>query len=237
MLAGTQLMLNPELFVASAQTGPEFVTATAAEADLVGSSAEVALTTPWPTFVAVNEPLLSIVPTEPVAVQVTPACDPVTLAVNCCLPPTLTIMLAGVTVTAILPPPPPLVTLTWALADFVGSSTEVAVTVPVPGFTALYCPVWSIFPTLVALHVTPFVELAAFATNVCCCPAVNEVVVGDIVMLIVVETKLPIRYVASNPTALVVWPTLLNAVVAFAPQNGVIGPAPAGCKLRYTVTL
>ena len=46
MLAGTQLMLNPELFVESEHTGPELVTVTAAEADLVGSSTEVALTTP-----------------------------------------------------------------------------------------------------------------------------------------------------------------------------------------------
>jgi len=192
-------------------------------------------------LVAVNKPVLSIVPTAPVAVQVTPAVDPVTFAVNCCLPPTLTIMLAGVTVTAIPPPPPPpppaLVTVTWAVADFVGSSIEVAVTVPVPGVTAVYCPVWSIFPTLVALHVTPFVELTAVAVNVCCCPVVNEVVVGDMVTLMVEETRLPIKYVASNPTALVEWPTLLNAVVAFAPQNGVIGPAPAGCTLRNAVTL
>ena len=39
-------MLNPELFVEREQTGPEFVTVTAAEADLVGSSTEVAFTTP-----------------------------------------------------------------------------------------------------------------------------------------------------------------------------------------------
>jgi hypothetical protein len=46
MLAGTQLMLNPELVVAREQTGPAFVTVTAADADLVGSATEVALTTP-----------------------------------------------------------------------------------------------------------------------------------------------------------------------------------------------
>ena len=46
MLAGTQLMLNPELFEESEHTGPDLVTVTAAEADLVGSVTEVALTTP-----------------------------------------------------------------------------------------------------------------------------------------------------------------------------------------------
>jgi len=146
-------------------------------------------------------------------------------------------MLEGLTLTPIPPVGGTADTVTEAMADFVGSSTEVAVTVPEPGVTAVYCPVWSIFPTLVALHVTPLVELAAFATNVCCPPGASDAVVGDIVTLIAVETKLPIRYVASNPTALLEWPTLLNAVVAFAPQNGVIGPAPAGCKLRYGVTL
>jgi len=102
-------------------------------------------------------------------------------------------MVEGLTVTPIPPVGGTAATVTEAIADFVGSSTEVAVIVPVPGVTAVYCPVWSIFPTLVALHVTPLVELAAFATNVCCCPGVNDAVVGDIVTLIVVEARLPIR--------------------------------------------
>jgi hypothetical protein len=46
MLAGTQLMMNPEVFEESEHTGPDLVTVTAAEADLVGSVTEVALTTP-----------------------------------------------------------------------------------------------------------------------------------------------------------------------------------------------
>jgi hypothetical protein len=46
MLAGTQLIVNPELFLAIEHTGPEPVTVTAAVADLFGSSTEVALTTP-----------------------------------------------------------------------------------------------------------------------------------------------------------------------------------------------
>lgn len=61
MLAGTQLMVNPEVFEESEHTGPVLVTVTVADADLVGSSSEVALTTPWPALVAVNRPLLSTV--------------------------------------------------------------------------------------------------------------------------------------------------------------------------------
>jgi hypothetical protein len=138
-----QLIVNPDWLAAREHDAPDFETVTEAEADFVGSSTEVALTTPIPAFVAVNIPLLSTVPTAPVAVQVTPLVEPVTLAVNCCLPPTARVMLAGVIETEILPPPPPppLVTVTWAVADFVGSSTEVAVTVPVPADTAVNSPV------------------------------------------------------------------------------------------------
>ena len=46
MLAGTQLMVNPDVFEDSEHTGPDFETVTVAEADLVGSSTDVALTTP-----------------------------------------------------------------------------------------------------------------------------------------------------------------------------------------------
>jgi hypothetical protein len=105
-------------------------------------------------------------------------------------------MLAGLIETEIAPPPPPppaLVTVTWAVADFVGSSTEVAVMVPVPADTAVYNPVWSTFPALVALHVTPLVEPETFATNVWVPPGVKVAVVGAIVTLIVEATKLPTR--------------------------------------------
>jgi hypothetical protein len=191
-----QLMLNPDLLAPSEHEAPDFDTVTVAEADLVGSSTEVALTTPIPAAVAVNIPLLSTVPTAPVDVQVTPRVEPVTFAVNCCLPPTPRVMLAGLIETEIAPPPPPppaLVTVTWAVADFVGSSTEVAVTVPVPADTAVYNPVWSTFPALVALHVTPLVEPETFATNVWVPPGVKVAVVGAIVTLIVEATKLPTR--------------------------------------------
>ena len=141
-LAGIQLILNPPVELVNVQAAPVWVTVTLAEADLVGSPTEVAFTTPMPALVAVNIPLLSTVPTEPVAVQVTPAEDPVTLAVNCCFPPTLTLAVAGVRLTEIPPPPPPLVAVTvpYAVADFVVSSVEVAVTVPVPAETAVNTP-------------------------------------------------------------------------------------------------
>ena len=139
-LAGVQLILNPPVALVNEQAAPVWVTVTLAEADFVGSPTEVAFTTPMPALVAVNIPLLSTVPTEPVAVQVTPAEDPVTLAVNCCFPPTLTLAVAGVRLTEIPPPPPPDVTVTDAEADFVVSSVEVTVTVPVPAETAVNMP-------------------------------------------------------------------------------------------------
>jgi hypothetical protein len=73
-------------------------------------------------------------------------------------------------------------------------------------------------PTLVEVHVTPLVEPFTVAVNVCICPVVRETVVGEIVTLIVDATRLPTRYVASMATADEEWPTLLNAVVASAPQ-------------------
>ncbi len=148
-------MANPVELGASEHAAPDCDTVTLAEADLVGSVTEVALTTPIPTLVAVNSPLASTVPTAPVAVQVTPAVEPATLAVNCCFPPTLRVMLAGLTETVTPPPPPPLVTVTEAVAFFVGSSTEVAVTVPVPADTAVKTPLALIVPALVEVHVTP----------------------------------------------------------------------------------
>jgi hypothetical protein len=201
-------MLNPDRLGASEHTGPIFVTETVAEADLVESAEEVALTMPWPTAEAVNIPVLSTVPSAPVAVQMTPAVEPVTLAVNCWVPPTLSTVLPGVTATEIFPAGGPgggpgggtgggggatAFTVTLATADFVGSSTEVAVTVPVPAVTAVYCPLWSTVPTLVALHVIPLVELETLATNVCCCPAFNVIVVGEIVTAMVGEPRLPTR--------------------------------------------
>lgn len=193
MLAGEQLTTNPVLFAAT-EHDEVFVTVIEAEDDLVGSSMEVALTTPGPAADAVNSPELLTVPTAPVAVHITPFGEPVTLDVNCCFAPTNIIALVGLTVTAIPPGEGGAVTVTLADADFVLSSTEVAVTVPVPAETAVNSPLASTVPTLVALHVTPCVEFAAFAVNDCVCPVVSEAVVGLIVTLTAEATRLPMRY-------------------------------------------
>lgn len=222
------------------QAAPVCVTVTFADADFVGSLTEVAFTTPIPALVAVNMPLLSTVPTEPVAVQVTPDVEPVVLAVNCCLPPTLTLAVIGVTVTDT-----PVgggggvaFTVTWAVADLVGSSTEVAVTVPVPAETAVNNPLASIVPTLVDVQVTPFVPPVTVAVKLWVCPTVTVAVVGNMETLTVVAaTRLPTRYVASSITAWDEWPTPLNAAVASLPQKGVMGDGPAGCSDRNAVTL
>src|SRR6266850_715217 len=124
MSAGEQLTTKPVLLAATEQD-EVFVTVTEAEADLVGSSTEVALTTPVPAAVAVH---------------VTPFGEPVTLAVNCWVVPTNNIAFAGLNVTEMPPGEGEPATVTVADADFVLSSTEVAVTVPVPGVTAVNIP-------------------------------------------------------------------------------------------------
>src|SRR5438132_179408 len=136
MSAGEQLTTKPVLLAATEQD-EVFVTVTEAEADLVGSSTDVALTTPVPAAVAVKTPEPFTVPTAPVAVHVTPFGEPVTLAVNCWVAPTNTIAFVGLNVTEIPPGDGEPATVTVADADFVLSSTEVAVTVPVPGVTAV----------------------------------------------------------------------------------------------------
>jgi len=192
MSAGEQLTTKPVLLAATEQD-EVFVTVTEAEADLVGSSTEVALTTPVPAAVAVNTPELFTVPTAPVAVHVTPFGEPVTLAVNCWVVPTNNIAFAGLNVTEMPPGEGEPATVTVADADFVLSSTEVAVTVPVPGVTAVNIPLASTVPTLVALQVTPWVEFATFAVNDCVCPVFSDAVVGLIVTLIAEATRFPIR--------------------------------------------
>lgn len=106
-LAGMQLMLKLPFALVSEQAAPDWVTDTVALADFVGSDTDVAFTTPMPALVAVNIPFVSTVPTAPVTVQVTPDDEPVTLAVNCCVPPTLTLAVTGVRLTDTPPPPPP----------------------------------------------------------------------------------------------------------------------------------
>ncbi len=76
------------------------VTVTVADADLVVSATLVAFTVYVPPVLgAVYKPLEEIVP--PVAVQVTAVfVVPVTVAVNCCVPPVLSEATVGETVTA-----------------------------------------------------------------------------------------------------------------------------------------
>ena len=100
-------MLKLPFALVSEQPAPDCVTDTVAVADFVGSDTDVTFTTPIPALVAVNIPLASTVPTAPVTVQVTPEEEPVTLAVNCCVPPTLTLAVAGARLTDTPQPPPP----------------------------------------------------------------------------------------------------------------------------------
>lgn len=48
-------------------------------------------------------------------------------------------------------------------------------------------------PTLVEVHVTPFVEPVTVAAKVWVCPAVTVAVVGDMLTLIAEATRFPIR--------------------------------------------
>ncbi len=59
-----------------------------------------------------------------------------------------------------------LVTVTEAEDDFVGSSTEVAFTMPVPAAVAVNTPELFTVPTApVAVHITPFGEPVTLAVN------------------------------------------------------------------------
>ena len=69
----------------------------------MGSSTEVAVTVPVPAIrPAVNTPLLSIVPMDPVVDQVTPEVEFVSVALNWTLDPTFTDAADGLTVTPII---------------------------------------------------------------------------------------------------------------------------------------
>ena len=69
-------------------------------ADLVASCVDAAVTVPCPATTPVNNPLALIVPSvDGDNVQATPAVEPTTLGVNCSVPPTLIVALAGVIVT------------------------------------------------------------------------------------------------------------------------------------------
>ena len=73
-----------------------------ADADLVGSSTDFAVTVPVPGVrLAMNRPRLSMVPMAPVVDHVTPCVELVSVARNRTLEPTLTVMAEGLTVTTI----------------------------------------------------------------------------------------------------------------------------------------
>src|SRR5713101_42200 len=77
------------------------VTVTAAEADFVASACEVAITVDCPEVCgAVNNPDALTDPAPALTFQPTAVfVEPVTLAVNCCVPPVWTVVDVGVTLT------------------------------------------------------------------------------------------------------------------------------------------
>jgi hypothetical protein len=149
-------------------TPAEVTTVTAAEADLLGSAFEIAVTVTVAgegTVVgAVYTPLVSIVPVAaappvtPLTCQVTEVSEvALTVAMKVWEWPTVTDTLAGITDTLTGLPP---VMVTVAEADFVSSALETAVTVTVAGdgtaAGAVYTPLVSMVPTLLLPPVAPF---------------------------------------------------------------------------------
>jgi hypothetical protein len=126
--------------------GPGFVgvgvavTVIVAAADFVLSATLVAVTTSVPVFLgAVYTPAAVIVPSAALHVTALSDAEPRTVALKDCVPPVATEALAGVIVTNVTAAPPPgggalgveaAATVTTADADFVGSATLVAVTIP-----------------------------------------------------------------------------------------------------------
>lgn len=154
------------------------LTVTVAEADLVESAALVAVTVKLPAVLgAVNRPDVEMEP--PLADQVTAVLlEPVTVAVNCCVPPVASEAEPGLTETATVWGA---VTVTVAEADWVESATLVAVTVYVPATAgARYRPLVEMVPD-VAVHVT-----GILAANCCAPPVVSDAEAGEIVTAVVV---------------------------------------------------
>src|SRR5271157_4538713 len=104
---------------------------------------------------------------------------PVTVAVNCCWPPTFTCAVDGETVTA-----GPDTTVTIAVANLLGSATEVAVTETVCTTEgAVYSPMLLIMPQLAPLqpvkpHMTPLFPVPVTVAVNCCCPFTETCAVG-----------------------------------------------------------
>lgn len=116
---------------------------------------------------AVYKPADDTVP--PVCAQVTAAVVPVTVAVNCRVPPGASVADVGEMVTETIGTA---VTVTVAVADFVLSARLVTVTVQVPGVDgAVYNPVRETVPQLAA-HPTPTL-VVLLTTSVNCCVALT----------------------------------------------------------------
>ncbi len=122
---------------------PAVVRPTEALADLLLSAALVAVTVTEGLLGrvagAVYSPEVEMVPTValppavPLTAQVTPVfVVPVTLAVNCCVEPVLTVADVGATATATVLAATGAGIVTLAVADFVGSATLVTFTVALP---------------------------------------------------------------------------------------------------------
>jgi len=208
---------------------------TCATATFVGSSTEVAVTVPVPVVrPAVNTPLLSTVPIEPAVDQETPLVELVSVALNCIFDPAFTVKAEGVIATVIVLGVGGVVvlTVTVALADFVISCIEAAVTVPPPTVTAVNNPLALMVPSVegTTVHATPDVEFATFGVNCTVLPTLVVLFVGviDTVIGSGAVTRFPDKYGVSSATAFDEWPTLEKAAVPSLPQYEAI-PLPPGC--------
>src|SRR5579863_8760524 len=84
------------------------------------------------------------------------------------------------------------VTVTLALADFVGSAVLVAVTVSEPAVAgAVYKPLLETMPLIAVQFTAVFVDPVTVAVNCCCCPVCTEAEVGAIETDTVGVTELP----------------------------------------------
>src|SRR5262249_25914111 len=149
-------------------------TVTVALADFVVSAAVVAVTVKLPVvWPAAKRPVLEIVP--PVALQVTAALLlPVTEALNCCVAPVCNVAVVGVMLTETTGA----CTVTVAVAFFVVSAAEVAVTVKLPAvcWAVKKSVVWVVAP--VGPLVAAVLLLPVTVALKCCFAAVGSVAVA-----------------------------------------------------------
>jgi molybdopterin biosynthesis enzyme MoaB len=158
------------------------LTVTDAEADFVLSARLVAVTV---TFLAVagavRTPAAEMVPAEVDHVMPLLETVPVTLAVNCCVPPVEMLAVAGEMVTEFTTGA---AMVTTALAVFVGSARLVTVIVAEPGVApAVKTPEEEIVPKLVDQAMDLLVTVPwTVALNCSVPPVATDAVVGEMVM-------------------------------------------------------